>query len=148
MKDSAVREILFSYQKKRDKAEYEFEERKKRIYNKFPEIEKIDDEITNVGLKMMRLVLSTSPDKENLLAKCREDINSLKEEKQNLLFFRAGEKPIKSTKVLTDRSDGIKPGIGIERKNIPIFQVNRIYSASTASICPIALILFNKEGCE
>ncbi len=29
---------------------------------------------------MMRLVLSTSPDKENLLAKCREDINSLKEE--------------------------------------------------------------------
>ena len=44
---------------------------------------KIDDEITNVGLKMMRLVLSTSPDKENLLAKCREDINSLKEEKQN-----------------------------------------------------------------
>ena len=51
MKDSAVREILFSYQKKRDKAEYEFEERKKRIYNKFPEIEKIDDEITNVGLK-------------------------------------------------------------------------------------------------
>ena len=28
MKDSAVREILFSYQKKRDKAEYEFEERK------------------------------------------------------------------------------------------------------------------------
>ena len=85
MKDSAVREILFSYQKKRDKAEYEFEERKKRIYNKFPEIEKIDDEITNVGLKMMRLVLSTSPDKENLLAKCREDINSLKEEKQNFL---------------------------------------------------------------
>ena len=85
MKDSAVREILFSYQKKRDKAEYEFEERKKRIYNTFPEIEKIDDEITNVGLKMMRLVLSTSPDKENLLAKCREDINSLKEEKQNFL---------------------------------------------------------------
>ena len=69
-------------------------------------------------------------------------------EKQKILFFRTGEKPIKSTKVLTDRSDGIKSGIGIERKNIPIFQVNRIYSASTASICPIALILFNKEGCE
>ncbi|MGN1032791.1 MAG: DNA replication protein DnaC, partial [Intestinibacter sp.] len=71
MKDSAVREILLSYQKKRDKAEYEFEERKKRIYNKFPEIEKIDDEITNIGLKMMRLVLSSSPDKEDLLKKCR-----------------------------------------------------------------------------
>ena len=85
MKDSAVREILFSYQKKRDKAEYEFEERKKKIYNRFPQIEKIDDEITNVGLKMMRLVLSTSPDKENLLAQCREDINSLKEQKQNFL---------------------------------------------------------------
>ena len=77
MKDSAVREILFSYQKKRDKAEYEFEERKKRIYNKFPEIEKIDDEITNIGLKMMRLVLSSSPDKEALLNKCREDMASL-----------------------------------------------------------------------
>ena len=34
---------------------------------------------------MMRLVLSTSPDKENLLAQCREDINSLKEQKQNFL---------------------------------------------------------------
>ena len=80
MKDSAVREILLSYQKKRDKAEYEFEERKKRIYNKFPEIEKIDDEITNIGLKMMRLVLSSSPDKEDLLKKCREDMSSLKSE--------------------------------------------------------------------
>ena len=85
MKDSAVREILLSYQKKRDKAEYEFEERKKRIYNKFPEIEKIDDEITNIGLKMMRLVLSSSPDKEDLLKKCREDMSSLKSEKDNLL---------------------------------------------------------------
>ena len=85
MKDSAVREILFSYQKKRDKAEYEFEERKKRIYNKFPEIEKIDDEITNIGLKMMRLVLSSSTDKEALLNKCREDMASLKSKKDNLL---------------------------------------------------------------
>mgnify|MGYP007091823600 CR=1 FL=1 len=64
MKDSAVREILFSYQQKRDKAEYEFEERKKKIYNRFPEIQKIDDDITNVGLRMMRIVISNSPDKE------------------------------------------------------------------------------------
>ena len=85
MKDSAVREILFSYQQKRDKAEYEFEERKKKIYNRFPEIQKIDDDITNVGLRMMRIVISNSPDKEIQLNQYKDKLNALKLSKNNLL---------------------------------------------------------------
>ena len=85
MKDSAVREILFSYQQKRDKAEYEFEERKKKIYNRFPEIQKIDDDITYVGLRMMRIVISNSPDKEIQLNQYKDKLNALKLSKNNLL---------------------------------------------------------------
>ncbi len=85
MKDNIVREILFSYQKKREDAEYKFEERKKMIYNRFPEIQRIDDEITEIGLKMMRLVLSSSSEKETLLDNCRQDMIALKQKKDYLL---------------------------------------------------------------
>ena len=85
MKDNAVRDILSSYEKKRNKAENEFEKRKNAIYNRFPEIQKIDDEITNIGLKMMRLVLSTSPNKETLIDNCKQDMIALKQQKDHLL---------------------------------------------------------------
>ena len=49
MKESKIREILISYQKKRDKAESDLELRKNDVYSQIPEFKKLDDEISKVG---------------------------------------------------------------------------------------------------
>ena len=51
MKESKIREILISYQKKRDKAESDLELRKNDVYSQIPEFKKLDDEISKVGLQ-------------------------------------------------------------------------------------------------
>ena len=60
MKESKIRDILISYERKRDKAESELEQRKNDVYSQIPEIKKIDDEISKVGLQLAKLVLIKS----------------------------------------------------------------------------------------
>ena len=43
MKEAKIREILLSYQKKRDKAESELELRKNDVYSQIPEFKKLDE---------------------------------------------------------------------------------------------------------
>lgn len=67
MKESKIREILISYQKKRDKAESDLELRKNDVYSQIPEFKKLDDEISKVGLQLAKLVLQNPSNRENII---------------------------------------------------------------------------------
>lgn len=85
MKESTLKEILTSYERKRDKAESDLEQRKKDVYNQIPEIADIDKEISQIGLKLARLVLQNPLDKETIIAESKSKMEELKNKKQEVL---------------------------------------------------------------
>ena len=85
MRESKLRELLVSYERKRDRAESDLEERKKDVYNQIPEIKNIDDEVTNIGLKLARLVLSNPFNRDEILKESQIKMKELKERKEELL---------------------------------------------------------------
>jgi DNA replication protein DnaC len=85
MKDETLRKILSLYEKKRDKAEYELEQRKNDVYKQIPEIENIDNEISKTGLSLAKLVIMNPKNKDKLVQEVKEKIDQLKIEKQKLL---------------------------------------------------------------
>ena len=85
MRESKLRELLVSYERKRDRAESDLEDRKKDVYNQIPEIKNIDDEVTNIGLKLARLVLSNPFNRDEILKESQIKMKELKERKEELL---------------------------------------------------------------
>ena len=85
MKESKIREILISYQKKRDKAESDLELRKNDVYSQIPEFKKLDDEISKVGLQSAKLVLQNPSNKENIILESKKKMDELKSQKKELL---------------------------------------------------------------
>ncbi|WP_195251908.1 ATP-binding protein [Romboutsia sp. 1001713B170207_170306_H8] len=85
MKESKLREILVSYERKRDKAESDLEIRKKDVYNQIPEIKNIDDEVSKIGLKLTKLVLSNPSNKDEILLQSKEKMAELRSKKEFLL---------------------------------------------------------------
>lgn len=85
MKESTLKEILTSYERKRDKAESDLEQRKKDVYNQIPEIKCIDDEISRIGLQLARLVLENPSDKDTIIAESKSKMDELKNKKQEVL---------------------------------------------------------------
>lgn len=85
MKESVLRDILVNYERKRDKADRSLEQRKNDVYNQIPKVKEIEDEISKVGLELMRLVLKNPSNKEELCLLSKEKISELKEQKDELL---------------------------------------------------------------
>lgn len=85
MNEVTIREIITSYERKRDKAESDLEKRKKDVYSQIPEIEEIDNEISKLGLSLAKLVLLNPKDKESIVAESKNKIDELKEKKESLL---------------------------------------------------------------
>jgi len=85
MRKTKIREILLSYQKKRDKAESELELRKNDVYSQIPEFKKLDDEIGKVGLQLAKLVLQNPSNKENIILESKQKMDELKNKKEELL---------------------------------------------------------------
>ena len=85
MRESKLRELLVSYERKRDRAESDLEDRKKDVYNQIPEIKDIDNEVASLGLKLARLVLSNPSNKEEILKESQIKMNELKKRKDELL---------------------------------------------------------------
>lgn len=85
MRESKIREILVSYQKKRDKAESELELRKNDVYSQIPEFKKLDDEISKIGLQLAKLVLQNPSNKENIILEAKKNMDTLKSRKEELL---------------------------------------------------------------
>ena len=77
MKESTLRDILISYERKRDKAEKLLEQRKNDVYKQIPQVKEIEDEINKVGLEMMKLVLKNPSNKEALSLEAKEKIQAL-----------------------------------------------------------------------
>ncbi len=86
MKEAKIKEILKSYEKKRDRAEYEFELRKNDVYSQIPEFKKIDEEISSIGLNLAKLVLLKPSDKEAILADTKTKMDNLTKQKEDLLI--------------------------------------------------------------
>lgn len=85
MQESKLRDILTSYERKRDTAERLLEQRKIDVYKQIPKIKEIEDEISKVGLEMMKLVLKNPSNRQALTLKATEKIQVLAHEKQDLL---------------------------------------------------------------
>ncbi len=85
MDNTKIRNILFKYEQRRDKNEYELEQRKNKIATNLPEIVEIDDEISKIGLKLAKSVLLNPSSREDTVKKCKEDIETLRLRKENLL---------------------------------------------------------------
>ena len=77
-----IREILISYQKKRDKAESDLELRKNDVYSQIPEFKKLDDEISKVGLQLAKLVLQNPSNRENIILESKKKMDELKSQKK------------------------------------------------------------------
>lgn len=85
MKESTLKEILTSYERKRDKAESELEQRKRDVYFQIPDIENIDTEIGQIGLRLAKSVLQSPGDKDSIIAESKEKMSALKNRKQEIL---------------------------------------------------------------
>ena len=85
MQESKLRDILIGYERKRDKADKLLEQRKNDVYKQIPKVREIEDEISKVGLEMMKLVLKNPSNRETLTLKAKEKIQILTNEKQALL---------------------------------------------------------------
>ena len=85
MRESTLREILVSYERKRDKAESELEYRIKDVYSQIPEIKSIDDEVSKIGLELAKLVLLNPQDKDSIIAQSKDKMHELKLKKEELL---------------------------------------------------------------
>lgn len=85
MKDSTIKEILTSYERKRDLAEKELASRKKKVYYRIPEIKEIDNEVSKIGLKLAKLILLNPKDKDNILNETKTEMEKLKNRKDQLL---------------------------------------------------------------
>ena len=81
MIESKIREILVSYQKKRDKAESELELRRNDVYSQIPEFKKIDEEISKAGLQ-----LQNPSNKEDIILESKKKMDDLRKRKEDLLI--------------------------------------------------------------
>lgn len=85
MNENKVKRILKKYEERRDENELLLEKRKKQVYNRFPQIKGIDDEISLIGLKLAKSVLTNPNDRESIVHKSREEIEALRERKCKVL---------------------------------------------------------------
>lgn len=85
MKESTLKEILKSYEKKRDRAEIELENRVQDVYSQIPEIQNIDDEIGKIGLSLTKLVLLNPQNKDEIITESQNKMKELTSRKNDLL---------------------------------------------------------------
>lgn len=77
--------IAREYEKRRKQSADIAEQRKTELYAKIPRLLEIDDKINQLGIKYNRLILSSKGDTAMLLAKLEQSMNSLSNEKSELL---------------------------------------------------------------
>lgn len=88
MQETKIREILYEYQKKREKNSELVENRIKEIHKKYPDIKKIDIEIENLGRKMILSFSKsthTNRDESTGVQTLKENIDNLIELKKRLI---------------------------------------------------------------
>lgn len=82
MNKEKMRKIMLEYQYKRDRQQDLLDERIEEIYQKYPHIKSISEEIGKMGLKMTKLVISGASEKD--IANISEEQNALIKKKNEL----------------------------------------------------------------
>ena len=82
MASSELENILIQFEQKRRNAELEADARKTKLYKKFPEIEKIDNNINKLTINKTKNILTNNIDSNDQIEK---RINELKEEKNRII---------------------------------------------------------------
>ena len=82
MASSELENILIQYEQKRRNAELEADARKTKLYKKFPEIEKIDNNINKLTINKTKNILTNNIDSNDQIEK---RINELKKEKNRII---------------------------------------------------------------
>lgn len=85
MSNLFIKEVLRSYEKHRDNAKYEQNERQQEIYKKIPRISEIDKEISKTGFLISKAVLADPDCYEEKLLEIKSKMNLLKQEKAVLM---------------------------------------------------------------
>lgn len=83
MENSALKQLLTEYEKKRMHAVYEAKKRKEEIYSRIPRLQDIDDSLTKEAINTSKLMLNNN--NPELVKKLEEKINNYKKEKESLL---------------------------------------------------------------
>ncbi len=78
MNKQILENIMTDYNKKRLKAAREAEERKKKLYEAFPELEEADRQIMLLSIKLSKLFISAPDNLEEQVLQLRKDIENLK----------------------------------------------------------------------
>lgn len=81
----STKDIKYNFQKKRDKAKRDYEDRKTEIFTFIPRIKVINDEIRKLGLRISKAVLLDPDKSQNALLEINHKMDKLKQEKAILL---------------------------------------------------------------
>ncbi|MTI70308.1 MAG: DNA replication protein DnaC [Firmicutes bacterium] len=85
MYKKTVNEILKEFEKKRDHAKFQQEQRQREVYNKVPEIEKLDNEISKTGILLSRAILNNPENYNEKLNEIKEKMEQLRRKKAILM---------------------------------------------------------------
>ena len=85
MYNRALKDLLIEYEKKKDRAIYEQRVRTEKVYNKVPDVKKIDKAILETGLLISKAIIENPENYELKLEKVKEEMERLKMEKAYLL---------------------------------------------------------------
>lgn len=85
MNENIIHEILKEYEMKRDTALKDALYRKYKLYKELPELEKIEEEIKNVGIEITQSIFKEPEKGRELLNLLKERLNKLKKKKAYLL---------------------------------------------------------------
>jgi len=85
MYSEILRDVLKEFERKKDRALYEQKLRVKMVYEKIPEIKRIDDEITKTGLLMSKAIIEDPENYKEKILQVKEKLEKLKMEKAYLL---------------------------------------------------------------
>lgn len=86
MNRQIIENIMTGYNKKRLKAEQDADLRKDELYDRVPNLEEIDKQITLNSIKISKLFLTKSLNQEEEISKIKFEIENLKNKKKELLI--------------------------------------------------------------
>ena len=81
--DSVLNNILSQYNQKKAKAEFDAQKRKQEIYEKYPKLQNIDNQLSNLAISTTKSLINNYDKK--LLDELNNNINKLKQEKAEIL---------------------------------------------------------------
>ena len=86
--------LLVEYEQKKRNAEFDLQRRKQKLYEKFPRLEEIDEEINKISINKTKSILisqltnSLNTEFENKLLKLKEEKDPLKQAKISLEIMK------------------------------------------------------------